>query len=176
MKIGSSRQIFNKIFYELSREITPSDKMSEASEKMRTALLVLGGTAEESYHPIDRIKWSSKFRTKWESGESDLEDADELSKEVSVQGMATVNGDIFISDIFEKLWCDEIIRARVLELYPQFDEMDYEAIFKSIWLVLISVQMFEEMLSLETDKDLGIDEWIEACKRHMIFYRDERKK
>lgn len=166
MRKGSGKQVLNKILYRLSTRITSDDNLENASEELRTGLLLLGTATEEHFELMDRIKWASSFYEK-----DNKNDPDELSK----QGIATVEGDVFISDIAETIMDDDIIKNRVMSLYPMLGARDYDAALFTIWLLTISTQMFSQMLSTETDEELGLDEWVSAYTKKMNFYRDKRK-
>ena len=160
---GSGKQILGRILAELSTKITDDNDMGNATQRLRTGLLVHGSTAEESYEMASRLAWSSS--------------KDKLGS-VWRQGIALSHGNYFISDIFEKMTELPELKEWLLSAYPDLDSSDFEACTWAIWLVLSSVQMFEELLSVEVDDvhKIDLEHWVEVYTKHYMYYFAQKGK
>jgi hypothetical protein len=148
MRKGSGKQVLNKILYDLSTKLINNKELSLATQKLRAGLLLHGSTSEENLELVSKLVWSS-------SHEDD-------TGEVWRQGIATKNGNIFVSDLFETIIENETLKESVMKEYPELSSMDYDAGMFAIWLLISSVQMFTELLPVEVDDDIDLDEWVSA--------------
>ncbi len=137
--------------------------LPDATERLRTGLLLHGSTAHESFESANRLTWGS---SKEESGE------------VWRQGIALQKNNYFISDIFESMIEHPELKKMILAEYSNMDDEDYEASIWAMWLVISSVQMFEQLLSVEVadEQEINLDEWVASYSRHMKGYLEEKEK
>lgn len=152
LKKGSGKQVLNCILNELSTRLTPEDKLSEASDRLRAGLLLHGSTSDDAYEAVSRLAWAS----------SQADDGD-----INRQGIAVANGNVFISDLFESIIEVPHLKQEILKQYPNLNPDDYEAGILAIWLVLSSVQTFTNLLPIEIDNlSIDADLWVESMMKH----------
>jgi hypothetical protein len=168
IKKGSGKQILTLILSELSTKITPDEELSKATDYLRAGLLLHGSTAYETYEKVSKLTWSSSLYEKYET-------EDEEEDKVARQGIALANGNIFLSDLFESMIETPMLKEELLKIYPNLEPDDYEAGVFAIWLVLSSVQMFTELLSVEIDSSrIDVDAWVESMMRHYHHHLEHR--
>lgn len=157
---GSGKQVLGNILKNLSTKLLNEDELSDATHKLQAGLLVHGSTAFESFEKVSRLIWGSST----DDGE------------VWRQGIATRNGNYFISDIFESILATPDLKKAIMSEYPKLDASDYEAAMWGIYLVLTSVQMFNELLTVEVknDNELDLDRWIQSCSKRMQDHLEEQ--
>ncbi|WP_041598735.1 hypothetical protein [Hahella chejuensis] len=160
MRKGSGKQILLKILYELSTKLIDKEELPAATDRIRAGLLLHGSTSETNFDLVSKLHWSSS----------------EKDGEVVRQGLAALNGNVFVSDILESIWCNDKVKSLILDEYPSLTEGDYEACLFSIWAMTSSSQMFSYLRSVETQDDINIDDWvrvvINAYNKHHDAHED----
>jgi hypothetical protein len=110
--------------------------MEAACERIRAAMLVHGSTGGDAWDDADNLTWASE-RNK--------------DGEVHKQGLALKETDLFLSDLFETIIEPDEIPEHVAMTYPDLTPKQYHRATRFIWLLLSSVQWFEELSSVEGD-------------------------
>ncbi|NNC89739.1 MAG: hypothetical protein HKN82_14885 [Akkermansiaceae bacterium] len=108
--------------------------MESTTERIRAAMLVHGSTGSDAWEDADNLAWSSK-----------RDDDGEVLK----QGLALKETDLFLSDLFETIVEPDEIPEHVAKAYPDLTPKQYHRATHFMWLVLSSVQWFEELSSVE---------------------------
>ena len=119
--------------------------MEAATRMLRAGLLLHGSTAEESYLNTSRISWASK-------GDPATGDAR--------QGIAIGDDQVMLTDLYDTLFEMNGLKEHLKNAHPSLTDTDLEAYEWVMWLLVSMVQMFQQLLSVESDKDLGIQEWV----------------
>ena len=154
---GSGKQVLSKILSDLSTTLLSDDELPQATRKLMAGMLVHGSTSADSYDLVSKMGWSSSTR----------------DGEVWRQGVATKEGNVFISDLFESMIELPSVKEAMLREYPDLTPKNYEACINAIWLIISSVQMFSELLPVETKEDLDIDGWVKLRMRHYDSFFEE---
>ncbi|WP_431689193.1 hypothetical protein [Hahella sp. NBU794] len=157
MRKGSGKQVFNCIIKELSTRLTPNEELPRATDRIRAGMLLHGSTSDESLNLVSKLHWAST----------------EKEGEVIRQGIATINGNVFVADLLDSIWANENIRGMILSEFPHLTQDDYEACLFSIWTIVSSTQMFTQLLSVETDDQIDVDDWVRVVSRKLSYYDDE---
>jgi hypothetical protein len=161
---GSGKQVLSRILAELSTKKVRKKDFAEATRRLRAGLLLHGSSSDYMYDAVNRLVWAT---------------ARDCGGHLDRQGIATENGSILISDIFECIWQSPKVKKHVLQKYSDLDADDFEAAMLAIWLVISSVQMFAWVNSIETKTDnIDVDAWVEYMMRQYDchFREEERRK
>ena len=142
---GSGKEVLLHILSELSTQMRAQDAMPEATRRLRAGLLVHGSTAEESVGHARQLVWGS----------------DETDGEVVRQGIATKSG-VFLSDILESILEMPGLHEHLQDRYPALGYEELEATDWALWLLVSSVQMFSQLVSIEGKGDIDVDAWVDA--------------
>ena len=158
MRNGSGKEILNKIISVLSTIKFEEDELDSATRKIRAGLLLHGSTSEENFDLVSRLVWGSSK----ENGE------------VCRQGLATKNGNYFISDIFESIWSNEEIKKSILAEFDGLSEADYEAAAFAMWMIISGSQMFSQLQMLENRGEVNIEEWVDVVMRKFDIHNSSK--
>ena len=148
-KIGSGKQILNRILDQLSTGIVLDEEASKATDMLRAGLLYHCSTSDEVCAAVSLLKWGSKF-----DDEGDL----------IVQGIKTKDSDLLISDLIEELADDPVVKERVMARFPEISSGEYEAVMYAFWGLISSVQMYTELLEAETS-EIDIDARVKSIMK-----------
>ncbi len=151
---GSGKQMLLKILAQLSTSLTAPADLPDATRKLRAGLLLHGSTAEENYQAVKNVHWASSL-----DGENN----------VWRQGIATVEGDVFLADIVESLADAPGLKQYVLSEHPHLTETGLEAGLHTLWLIVSAAQMFSQLLELEAG-EIDLDKKIASMSRHFDQY------
>lgn len=132
----SGKQILLKVLSEISQGTVPPGTKEEISEKIRAALLLHGSTASDLWPAVEHIHWGTEN--------------DERAQPVRCG--ITYDG-IFLSDLFEELTRPDGIPPHVACKYPGLSPQRYREAVRFTWLILSSVQWFEELAPVEDEAD-----------------------
>ena len=139
--------------------MTDDAQLPEATDKLRAGLLLHGSTSDDNYQAVTQLHWASS-----------LDEAGEVWR----QGIATKEGDVFLSDMVEHLMempgLDEYLRRE----FPQLTSQSIQASVHALWLVISSVQMFTQLLSVEGELD-DLDKKVLSMNRHLQYYLNKNE-
>jgi hypothetical protein len=155
---ASGKQVLLRVLRDLSSKHLPKEEEEGATKRLRAALLMHGSTSDENFHMVNRLSWGT------------------IGAEAGSirQGVATHSGKVLIADLYERMLQMPGLENFCREAYPDLTEKDYEAGTWAIWLIISAVQMFAELLSVETnEKDLDIEPWIEGYSRKFDLFLSE---
>ncbi|RZA00493.1 MAG: hypothetical protein EOO68_11230 [Moraxellaceae bacterium] len=149
---GSGKQILLKILTQLSTQLTAESELENATSKMRAGLLLHGSTSDENYRCVNNLQWSSSY------------DEDQA---VWRQGIATVDGQIFIADLVESLMDLPNMHASLLAEYPGLTAKGLDASLQAIWLIISAVQMYSQLREVEVDEaQVDVEKRVAAMTKH----------
>ena len=156
---GSGKEVLLKILSELSTISILERDLNDATKKVRAGLLLRGSTSDENFELVEQIIWGSEK----ENGS------------ITRQGVALKRGNIFIADIFEDLWCSEVVENELKKIYPNLTSQEYEAVMMAIWLIISSCQMYENLLSVERKGEIDVESWVKVINRKVEHHKNERR-
>lgn len=121
--------------------------------------LMMRDTSEEMVEAVRRLVWASdETRPRW-----DKRRETEKRSEPWRQGVATKQG-YFLSDFVEDLIDQPGLREAIRTKNPSVSDDDLEALEHALWCIVTGVQMYRELLSVESrveeDPRIGVDEWV----------------
>jgi hypothetical protein len=157
-KRGSGKQILLRILEDLSTKLISDDDKSLANDQLKAGLLLRSGTSPSSHEAVELLQWGNS--------------TDENGR-IWRQGISTLQGNVFLSDILEDIVDNEDVKAFVLNKYKELDSETYEACTYAMWHILSSVQMFNETLSVETKHEIDIDRWVNLLNKQRKHFREE---
>ena len=140
---GSGKQVMLRILAALSTQAVPEGALAAATKRLRAGLLLHGSTSDDSYANARRLAWVA---------DRDAEGA------VGRQGIGTATGGVLLSDVFETMIEAPGLKEYVLARHAALTDEDYAALEWAMWLLVSSVQMFPDLLQVET---VDVDRWIE---------------
>lgn len=135
----SGKQILLEVLLEASQRKTSDSDIATATERIRAALLLHGSTGGDAWDDADNLTWASERNS---------------DGEVLRQGLALKESDLFLSDLFETIIESDEVPEHVTMAHPDLTPKQYHRATRFIWLLLSSVQWFEELSSVEGE---GLD-------------------
>ncbi len=158
-KIGSGKQILNRIIDHLSTRFIPEDELSKSTDMLRTGFLYHCSTSDEAYEAASNLKWGSHYNEDFET---------------TRQGITTERSNVLISEVFEFILDDDDLKERIMSLYPQISSEEYEAITYVIWALITSSEMCSVSLHDECE-DIDINARVTAMMKGYKNYLLEKK-
>jgi hypothetical protein len=161
----SGKQILQEVLRELSQQRTDASGLDRASERVRAGLLLHGSTGGDAWEAIDEVSWSSSLN---QNGEP------------TKQGLALTGEKIFLADLFEAIAGTDSIPEHVSREFPHLTPERYRRATHFMWLILSSVQWFEELSSVESgpldpaEKEQLIEGYIQKLKHFRACPEDFR--
>ena len=135
----SGKQILLEVLRDTSQSLTSGSNIEDVAERIRAAMLLHGSTGGEAWNDADDLTWASEC-----DGEG----------RVLKQGLALKQGYLFLSGLFETIVEPDDIPTHVSSAHPELTRQQYHRATRFMWLVLSSIQWFEELSSVEGD---GLD-------------------
>jgi hypothetical protein len=154
----SGKQILLEVLRELSQQRIETSDLETASERIRAGLLLHGSTGGDAWEAVEDVCWSSDYN---EAGQ------------VVRQGLALAEEKTFLADLFEETNYPDSIPEHVSRRFPQLTLEKYQRATRFMWLILSSVQWFEELSSVETTPldPAEREQFIESYIRKLNHFR-----
>ncbi|HEY6530422.1 MAG TPA: hypothetical protein VIZ65_17170 [Cellvibrionaceae bacterium] len=149
---GSGKQILLKILTGLSTQLTADAELESATDKLRAGLLLHGSTSDENYQCVKNLQWANSY------------DEDQV---IWRQGIATTDGQVFISDLVESLMDVPNLHDSMLAEHPNLTKEGLEAGLQAVWLIVSAVQMYSQLLEVEiADANIDVEKRVAVMMKH----------
>jgi hypothetical protein len=91
------------------------------------------------------------------------------------QGVALKTHSLFLSDLLETIIAPAEIPPHVSAAYPALTQQEYDHATECIWLMISSLQWFQELSAVETGDPAERDRMINGLRSMLLAYREDPK-
>ena len=136
---GSGKQLFLHILRDLSTRLIPDDQLEDTTSRLRAGLLFRGSTSGEAVRNAGLLEWGNVF----EDGKHE--------NSLDLQCIVTKHSKYSLEEILYEIRCMPELPGYLLSKCKGLRECEIKPALWAFWLIISSVQMYTQLLGVESD-------------------------